>query len=116
MDKEKFCVDIDYTIFDVMGVLEKIRERAVIILSGDKVCGVLTLGDIIKALSEGKNMYARIEKVYNPHFVYLAEYDLEKAFEMFKKSNFSLIPVIDDEYHLVQVITPRDIMNRLQFK
>ncbi len=116
MEKDKFCVDINYTLFDVMEVIESIRERAVVILSEDKVCGVLTLGDIIKALSEGKNMYARIEKLYNPHFSYLKEYDLKKAFEMFKIRNYSLIPVIDDEYHLINVITPRDIMTRLHFE
>lgn len=116
MDKDRFCVDIDSTFYDAMQVIENIRERGVIIMDNDKVCGVLTLGDIIRALVEGRNIYAKIDKLYTPNFLYLQEYDLEKAFEIFKKRNLSLIPVIDKEYHLVDVIIPRDIMHRLHFE
>ncbi len=111
MKKEDFCVTIKYTLLEVMNVIETIRERGVVVL-GDtgKVVGVLTLGDIIHALVDGKTIYAPIEKIIKPSFIYLTEVDLRQAFKVFKQKNISLIPVVDKDNHLVEVITPRDIM------
>lgn len=112
MDKERFCVGINATIFDAMNVVERIRERGVIIVDDGKVCGVLTLGDIIKALVEGKNIYAKIDKTYNPNFFYLNDCDYEKAFKIFTERNISFIPIVDKDFHLKDVITPRDVLSK----
>lgn len=116
MEKDKFCVDADSTIKDIMLVIESIRERGVVVIEENKVCGVLTLGDIIRALAEGMNTYAKITKIYSSNFIYLKEENLEEAFEIFKAKNISLIPVIDNEYHLISVITPRDVMSKAHFE
>ncbi len=116
MKKEDFCVTTKYTLLEVMNVIETIRERGVIVLGDtEKVIGVLTLGDIIHALVEGKSIYAPIEKLIKPSFIYLNQVDLNQAFNIFKQKNISLIPVIDKNNYLVEVITPRDIMEHTIF-
>jgi len=111
MDKKDFCVTEKYTLLEVMNVIETIRERGVIVVGNNgKVCGVLTLGDIIRALVEGKTIYAPIEKLIKPSFIYLSEVDYRQAFVIFQQKNISLIPVIDKNNKLIDVITPRDVM------
>lgn len=116
MEKEDFCVTTKYTLLEVMNVIETIRERGVIVLGETgKVIGILTLGDIIHALVEGKTIYAPIEKLIKPSFIYLNKVDLKQAFKIFKQKNLSLIPVIDKDNYLVEVITPRDVMEHTVF-
>ena len=117
MNKENFCVTSKYTLLEVMNVIETIRERGVVIIGENgKVCGVLTLGDIIHALVEGKTIYAPIEKLIKPSFIYLNEIDLHQAFIIFQQKNISLLPVIDKDNHLIDVITPREVMKFAVFK
>jgi mannose-1-phosphate guanylyltransferase/mannose-6-phosphate isomerase len=111
MDKERFCVSIKYTLLEVMNVIETIRERGVVVLGDNgKVYGVITLGDIIQALVEGKTIYASVEKLIKPSFIYLNEINYHKAFEIFQQKNISFIPVVDKDNRLIDVITPRDVM------
>lgn len=112
----ELCVTPEYTIKEVMDVIEKNRERGVVIVEYDKVCGVLTLGNIISALSSGRNLYSKINDIYTRDFIYLNEFNYEKAFEIFKKRNLSFIPVIDGAFKLLGLITPREVMERLTFK
>ncbi|MFC1827289.1 CBS domain-containing protein, partial [Thermodesulfobacteriota bacterium] len=81
MNKDDFCVTTNYTLLEVMGVIETIRERGLIVLDeNDKVQGVLTLGDIIHALVEGKTIHSSIEKLIKPSFIYLDKKDYKQAF------------------------------------
>ncbi len=116
MDKQEFCVSIKYTMLEVMNVIERIRERGVVVIGeSGKVCGLITLGDIVKALVEGKTIYAPIEKLVKPSYIYLNAVDYQKAFSIFQAKNISLIPVIDQDGFLQSVITPRDIMRFASF-
>jgi CBS domain-containing protein len=111
MNKKDFCVTTKHSLLEVMNVIETIRERGVVVLNENgKVFGVLTLGDIIHALVEGKTIYASIEKLTKPSFIYLNEIDFQKAFAIFQQKNISLIPVIDENNYFIDVITPRDVM------
>ena len=110
----ELCVNSNYTIKDVMELIEQHRERGVVVVESDKVCGVLTLGNIITALSEGKTIFSKISNIYNPNFIYLNEFDYIKAFEIFKQKNISFIPVVDKDFYLLGVITPRDIFSRVK--
>lgn len=117
MDKKDFCVTRDYTIREVMQVFERNKERGVVVLGEEgKVCGFLSMGDIIYSLVEGKNVYSHIGQICNPSFIYLQEKDFNKALELFKKRNISLIPIVDDDMQLVDVITARELFGMVELK
>ena len=117
MDKQEFCVTCDYTIKEVMQVFERNKERGVVVQGEEgKVCGFLSMGDIIYALVDGKNMYSRIGQICNRSFIYLQETDYKKALEIFKKRNISLIPIVNEELHLIDVITARDLFEMVELK
>lgn len=112
-----FCVTENYTIKEVMDTLERIRERGVIVVNETgKVCGVLSQGDIIKALAQGRGMFSRITSIYSTSFMFLNERNMEKAFEIFKRKNLCLIPIIDKDYHLEDVLTSRDLLRYASFE
>lgn len=117
MEKEEFCVTQNYTIMEVMQVFERNKERGVIVI-GDKgkVCGFLSMGDIIYALVGGKNMYSHIGQICNPSFIYLKKKDYSKALKLFQERNISLIPVIDDDLRLTDVITAKEMFGMVELK
>ena len=115
MDKRDLCVNSSYTIMDVMQVFERNKERGVVVISDNgKVCGFLSMGDIINLLVEGYNIYTRIEHIYHPSFIYLDKKDYDKAIDIFLKRNVSLIPVLDEEMNLEEIITEREILRRVR--
>ena len=115
MNYLELCVDPGYTVKETMDVIESHRERGVVVVEFGKVCGVLTLGNIISALSNGRDIFSKIADIYNPNFVYLQSFDYERAFEIFKNKNLSFIPVVDNDFHLIGIITPREIMAMVTF-
>ncbi len=115
MDYKNLCVNPNYSIKQVIDVIEKYRERGVVVIEYNKVCGILTLGNIITALANGRDIYSKIKDIYNPNFIYLNSTDYKKAFDIFKTKNLSFIPVINDDYVLLNIITPRDIMKNAVF-
>ncbi len=117
MNIKKFCVTRDYTIMETMQVFERNKERGVIVVGEEgKACGFLSMGDIIYALVDGKNMYSKIGQICNPSFLYLREKDYEKALDVFKKKNVSLIPVVDENMYPTDVITMRELFEMMELK
>ena len=105
-----FCVKKDYTILEAIDRIEAAKNRAVIVLNErDSVIGVLSQGDIIRALISGKDLRARIESLIRPNFFYIKDYDMRRAYEIFKKFELTILPVVDDDFHLKSVITISDI-------
>lgn len=100
-----------------MHTFERNRERGVIVLNDiDKVCGFLSMGDILEALAFGKSMYSYIEQIYNPSFLYLKEKDYKDALRIFKERNISLIQILNQEMRLVDVITARDLFGMVELR
>ena len=117
MNKREFCVTQEYTIMEVMQVFERNKERGVVVVGETgKVCGFLSMGDIIYALVDGKNMNSHIGQICNPSFIYLKEKDYKQALVIFKKRNISLIPILDDDMQLVDVITARELFEMVELK
>lgn len=116
MEAKRFCVPENSTIFEVMNVIESIRERGVIAVNENgKVIGIITLGDIVGALAGGFSMYSLAGKIINTSYIYLKEFDLRKAFDLFQERNLSLIPVLNEDFELAGVITPREVMRKAKF-
>ncbi len=115
MKPEKYCVNETYTIKEVLQQLEQTQDRCVIVTSSaGKVIGVLSQGDIIRALLRGKNIYSSIHDVLNPSFLHLYENNLKRAYKVFKKYKISILPVISKENDLINVITLGDIFQYLE--
>lgn len=115
MNKDDFCVTQEYTIMDVMRILERNRERGVVVINEDgKACGFLSMGDIIYALVDGKDIHSQVGQICNSSFIYLKQKDYDKALEIFQERNLSMIPILDDDMKLTDVITSRELLKRFR--
>ena len=111
------CVYEDYTIKETIENFEKNHERVAIVLSGsDKVIGVVSQGDIIRALSAGTSLFTKVSGIINPSFMYMTDKDLGKAYDKFKAKQITMMPVVDKDFALVDVITMKDIYEYMEQK
>lgn len=115
MNLDKFVVFDSFTINEVIETLQNNHERTVIVLNNcNKVIGVISQGDIILALSEGIDIYSNISQIVNNSFIYLNEKDLKKAYKFFKDKQISLLPIVTDNFELIDIITIKDIFDYLE--
>lgn len=115
MDLERYCVKEQYTIKEVLERFESYNDRVAIVTNAsDKVIGVVSQGDILRALSAGQSLYTPVCQIIRESFLHLYEKDMEKAYPIFRKKQISLLPVIDQNSELIDVITIDDIYNYLE--
>ncbi len=110
-----FTIPGSATLLDAIELIARNKARCVVVLEQDKVAGVLSEGDILRALLRGTGTHAVISQVLRPSFVYLQTVDLHKAFELFQRFLFTLIPVVDEGLRLRDVITLRDVLEHVEF-
>lgn len=115
MDVKRYCVSDKYTIKEVLEQFESYNNRVAIVTSvSNKVIGVVSQGDILRALSSGIGLYTPIRQIIKNSFLHLYERDMDKAYPIFKKTLISLLPVINEENELIDFITIGDIYEYLE--
>jgi len=115
MSYQRYCVYENDTINTAMLAIQQTKSRCACVLSASqKVVGVISQGDIIRALFDGANQYSSIKDFVNNSFIYLNEVDMERAYKLIKSKNLTLIPVIDKDFILVSVITLTDLFDYLE--
>lgn len=113
----KYCVGEFYTIKEVLEQFENSNDRvAVVVNSSDKVVGVISQGDILRALSAGIGMYKQVNQLIQSSFLHLYSRNMEEAYEIFKKKKITLLPVISYDNELQSIITLDDIFEYLENK
>ena len=110
-DFSDYIVTLDGTLLDAAEVIEHTRSRSAVVVKEKKVVGVITEGDILRALLKGVRVHAPLADFVNHSFKYLDSPDLERAVELFKEFGIALIPILDKEFKLTGVMTLHDTLN-----
>jgi len=108
-----FMINENSTLLQAVEQIERNHSRAVIVTADEKVVGVLSEGDILRAFLKGANIHAPIESFMVHSFKFLTERDMPKAYRWVKKYLFTLIPVLDENFYLVDVITLSEILDHI---
>lgn len=116
MATEFLAIDEEMTVYETLQYLQRSGDRAesidyLFVVGVDEVLkGVVSLKDII--LSSFNITIADImsEKVISVK----PDLDQEEVGQIFQKYGFSAIPVVDDEGHIMGIITADDILNIVQ--
>lgn len=107
---DKYCISETYTINEAISQFERNNDRvAIVINQSNKVIGVISQGDILRAISGGVEMYAPINQIIKNSFLHLYKKDLNAAYNIFKLKKITLLPIINDRNELIDVITLDDI-------
>ena len=112
---DKYCITSNYTINEAVDNINTNNQRAAIVLNENKkVIGVISQGDIIRALADGRDFYSRIKGLVRPNFYYLNEKDMSVAYRIFRDHMITLLPIVDDKFNLIDVVTIGDIYTYME--
>lgn len=114
MDLSAFTVDIDSTLLDAATAIAKNHSRCVIVTSNTKVAGVISEGDIIRALIGGSSVHSNLRDFIQYGLFFLDTYDEDKALDIFVKTGISLIPVVNPNFEIVEIITLIDMLAKVR--
>jgi arabinose-5-phosphate isomerase len=105
-----YCITCGATIRDAVAVIERNAARCCIVLGPDqKVIGVFSEGDVMRCLLRGTDLHTPLRQVIRPTFVSLRSRDMDAALDRIR-TGITLIPVLDDEFRLTDVITLGDVL------
>ena len=113
---QSYCVKENQTVKEAISIIQGNLSRCVMVLSEkNKVVGAFSEGDALRTILQDIDIHSSLKKVINPSFRYLNNKDLTEAYELIKKYGITLIPVIDSDFNLKDIITIYDVLEQLDF-
>lgn len=100
-------MSLDLTIREAMKKMSQIGEKCLVAVDDQKrVFGTLSDGDIRKAILKNVGFDEPISSIYNPKPITLpaSGYSKKEAISLFKKGRFDLIPIINEERVLTDIL------------
>lgn len=110
-DFTEYIISPEGIIKDAIQLINNNKSRCVIVADSNlKVFGVISEGDILRQILSGMNIYTPIKKVININFKFLKKKDKYKALNIFKNYGITLIPIVNEDFILEDVITIKDFL------
>ena len=103
-NKLKYIVDSKSTIEDAWSVININDHRSVIVVDGVKVVGTLSDGDLRQAILSKRIFSTPVWEVMNTNFKYITGEKKKEGLNILEKKNIFLLPVVDDEMTLIDII------------
>ena len=114
MELSQYTVQSSGTLLDVAQAIANNRSRCVIVINGSKVVGVISEGDLVRALLRGTDIYSSMESFIHHGFSFLPERDMVLALELFRSRGISLIPILNEAFGLEDVITIQQLLDKVK--
>lgn len=105
-----FVIPLEARLIDAAHAIRESRHRCVIAVSGGKAVGVLSEGDILRALLNGSDVHGPVEAWVSHGFKFLRTNDRQAALALMRQHGITLVPVLDDDFRLYAVITLLDVL------
>ena len=120
IDLSRYTITKDSNLKDASSAIESIKDRAVLVIDEEKsIIGLISSGDIIRALISDVNIYSRVDSYLRTNFVYALEdekINKEKIEDIFLNQQLSLLPIVNKQMQLKSVITLRSYLRSLRSK
>lgn len=111
MDLEKHIVSHEVNIIEAMKVLDAGALGFICIEENNKIYGVVTDGDIRRAIINNTSLEEPISKISNFNFSYLEPgYSRAEADKLFKEKKIKRIPILQNS-RLVDILTEEHFYN-----
>lgn len=111
-----FCVSPEATFIDAIAKIERNHTRSALVLSGQKVIGVLSEGDILRALLNGADVYSPIKPFVQKSFKYLLKEDDAEFLGFVKRFGITMAPILGEDFSLKGVMKLQDLLSRMMLK
>ena len=114
MKNKDIYINLGQTIEQSILKLNKNGEKCLIVIDKNKkLLGTITDGDIRKSLIKGLTIQSSINSIYNkkPVFFYKKNYEQEKIKKIMLSNKYDLVPLVDGNHTVVDVINFSDLNN-----
>ncbi len=113
-------INQDITLIEALSIIcELAPEPLVLFVLNEKkqMVGTLTDGDSRRALIKGASMNDQVSTIMHQNFNYVKVDDLDNvtAIKRLRELKIKLIPVLDDDNHIVEIINLEEYKTRLPF-
>ena len=118
IDLSKYTIIKNSNFKDASSAIESTKEGAVLVIDEEKrIIGLISSGDIIRALISDVNIYSKVDNYFRTNFVYVHEDEelkKEKIEDIFLNQQLSLLPIVNKQMQLKSVITLRSYLLSLK--
>ena len=105
MINENIIISYDLSLLDVLGVMDKTNRKLLIVCEGKKFLGVISIGDIQRALLKKKDLSLPVSEFARTIITYASVIDdLDKVKAKMLSNKIEAMPVVDEEGNLCDVI------------
>ncbi len=114
MNFSKYIISDNKLIEESIELIEMNSTRCVIIQNAaDKVIGIVSEGDILRAILKGISLKSPIKHIMNTNFVYLNKKNDQEIMSLFKRG-ITLIPILNEEFRLIDIVELKEFFNRTE--
>ena len=90
------------------------RHRCLLVITkNNKLSGVISEGDIIRALINGAHNYSPIKEWITRDYKFLNEYNIIDSVNIFKKYGITLLPIVDKQMHIKSFVSLYDLLEQI---
>ncbi len=109
MVHEVKCVSPEQTMADLLNLLRENRISGAPVKEGERLVGVVSQEDLMRAMADGA-LNAEVRRYMTQQVTTIKTYEpVVRAIEIFSESRHGRLPVMDENDHLVGMITKGDI-------
>ena len=112
MSSVDYFVSLNHGFADVIAIMQQHENSCVLVCDGSKPIGIVTERDIVRSYTaiSGDGTLPRLEDVYTANPICVKEStELEHALILTRSASIRHLPVVDDDDHLVGVVTQKDM-------
>lgn len=103
-------------LIDAILAIRENQNRCIIVKSEEKVVGVISEGDVMKALLQGVDVHSPVQDWISHDFKFLTSKNYQQALDLMTKHGISMIPILDNNFMLLDVITVVDLLKLVELK
>lgn len=107
---KKFLITPDNSIKEALIKIDGNKRGFLVVIDNDRLYGVLTDGDIRRALINGKRIDSKVKDICVRSSKYVkANDELVSTIDLFKNESIKFLPIVDDAGNLVNIITKKQL-------
>lgn len=107
----KYLLRENALVSDALSVIDANKSGFAIVTGVEReLCGIVTDGDLRRAFLAGKTVSSTIHGIYNERCIFLRISDrMENAIDIFKDGKIRVLPIIDSEGKVVNVLAKQQL-------
>jgi len=127
MAKDIICVDMDERLPEIKKILETHEFHHLPVIEEGKLVGIISDRDLLRMISPFVNHVseqardvdtlnrAAHQVMTRQPIAVKAETSIQEVISWFKRVDISCLPVVDDEYHVIGMISWRDLISHATY-